>query len=130
MEIHQDCRYTETHEWARKEGDEILVGITDFAQNELGDVVYVELPDADEALKAGDEAGMIDSAKTTSPIVNPIGGTVAKVNDELEAHPELINQSPYDEGWIYSIRPDSPADFDKLMDPAAYAEFVKQAEKH
>ena len=130
MEIHQGCRYTETHEWARKEGDEILIGITDFAQEELGDVVYVELPDADDSLKAGDEAGMIDSAKTTSPIMNPVGGTVVRANDELDSHPELINHSPYDEGWIYAIRPDTPGDYDKLMDPAAYAELVKKAAEH
>jgi glycine cleavage system H protein len=130
MEIHQGCRYTETHEWARKDGEEIIIGISDFAQEELGDVVYVELPQVDDSLKAGDEAGMIDSAKTTSPIVNPIGGVVTVVNEELDSHPELINGSPYDEGWIYSVKPDNPADFDKLMDPAAYKSYVAKAEKH
>jgi glycine cleavage system H protein len=130
MEIHQGCRYTETHEWVRKDGEEFIIGISDFAQEELGDVVYVELPLVDDSLKAGDEAGMIDSAKTTSPIVNPISGAVTVVNEELDSHPELINSSPYDEGWIYAIKPDNPSDFDKLMDPAAYKAYVAKAAKH
>jgi len=115
----------DTHEWIRIEGDEAHVGITDFAQGELGDVVYVELPEIDTTLEAGDEAGMIDSAKTTSPIMTPVTGRVIRVNEELADHPELVNQSPYEEGWLYVLEPDNPNDINNLMDAAAYRKHVE-----
>ncbi len=126
MNISENCRYTETHEWVRLDGSEVLIGITDFAQEELGDIVYVELPEVDTRLGAGDECGMIDSAKTTSPLMNPIAGKVTRVNGNLSDHPELVNQSPYDEGWMYALEPENPADIEKLMDPAAYAKHVEE----
>jgi glycine cleavage system H protein len=131
MEIKATCYYTTTHEWVCIEGNELVVGISDWAQEELGDVVYVELPEVGDTLDAGDEAGMIDSAKTTSPLNNPVTGTVTRVNEQLEEHPELVNQSPYGDGWMYAIKPANLDDYKKLMDPAAYNDFVKEEEaKH
>ena len=128
MEIPESNRYAETHEWVRLEGGEALVGITDYAQEELGDVVYVELPEVDAKLGAGEECGMIDSAKTTSPIINPISGTVVRINDEIGEHPELVNQSPYDDGWMYALEPDNPADLDRLMSAEAYRKFLEESD--
>jgi len=125
MNIPENCRYTDTHEWVRKDGDELIIGITDFAQEELGDVVYVELPDVETELGTEEECGMIDSAKTTSPLMNPCAGTVVRINENLADKPELVNQSPFDEGWMYAITPKDPADFDALMDPAKYAELLE-----
>jgi glycine cleavage system H protein len=131
MEIKDACYYTRTHEWVCPQGDELLVGITDWAQNELGEVVYVELPMVGDIMEAGDEAGMIDSAKTTSPLMNPVKGTVTRRNENLDAHPELVNQSPYGDGWIYAIKPENPGDHQDLLDPKGYAAFVKEEDaKH
>ena len=127
MEIPESNRYSETHEWVRLEGSEVLVGISDYAQEELGDVVYVELPEMDAKLNAGEECGMIDSAKTTSPIINPVSGTVVRINDELADHPELINKSPYGKGWMYALEADNPADIERLMDSAAYGTFLEES---
>jgi len=124
MKIPDSCHYTETHEWARMEDDEVLVGITDYAQGELGDVVYVELPDIGARFEAGEECGMIDSAKTTSPILSPVAGTVVRINHDLSDQPELVNESPYGRGWMYALAPDDPADLDKLMGARAYEKFV------
>ncbi len=124
MKIPENCRYNETHEWIRIDGDEALIGISEFAQGELGDIVYVELPDVGTELGAGDECGMIDSAKTTSPIINPIAGTVIRINDNLADHPELLNQSPFEEGWMYAIEPVNPADIENLMDAEAYKKHI------
>ena len=126
MNIPENCRYAESHEWARLDGGEVLIGISDFAQDELGDVVYVELPDTEAVLTAGDECGMIDSAKTTSPVVCPISGTVVRINENLADHPELINQSPYDEGWMYVVEPENPADLDRMMDSVAYIKHIEE----
>lgn len=127
MEIRKDYRYTETHEWAKKEGNEVVIGISDFAQQELGDVVYVELPEVGDELKAGEECGIIDSAKTTSPINNPIDGTVTRINHELEDHPELVNKSPYDEGWMYALEPADPNQIDQMMDAQAYEALLQKS---
>jgi len=126
MNIPENCKYTETHEWVRIDGAEALVGVTDFAQDELGDIVYVELPEGGTELSVGDECGMIDSAKTTSTLISPVGGTVVRVNEHLADHPELVNQSPYNEGWLYAIEPDNPKELDRLMDAAAYKAHVEQ----
>ena len=125
MNIPEQCKYMESHEWVRLEGTEVLMGITDFAQDELGDIVYVELPETGAELAAGDECGMIDSAKTTSPLVCPIAGTVIRINEDLADHPELVNQSPYDEGWLLVLEPENPAHLDSLLDAAQYKKLVE-----
>lgn len=126
MDIKENCRYSESHEWARLDGNEVLIGISDYAQEELGDVVYVELPDIGSKFGAGEECGMIDSAKTTSPLNNPVAGTVMRINDELADHPELVNKSPYDEGWMYALEPDNPGDIEQLMSADDYRSFVEE----
>lgn len=119
--------YTETHEWVKRDGGEMLIGITDFAQEELGEIVYVELPEVGAVLEAGEECGMIDSAKTSSPLMNPVAGTVTRVNEELVDHPELVNKSPFVDGWMYAIEPDSPGDIETLMESAEYGKFVESS---
>ena len=127
MNIPDNCRYAETHEWARLDGDLVFIGISDYAQGELGDVVYVELPEVDTQLGGGEECGMIDSAKTTSPLMNPVAGTVARINEEIADHPELVNKSPYDEGWMYALTPENPGDLEGLMDAEAYHKHVEES---
>ena len=120
----ENLRYSKTHEWVRLDGEEAVVGITDHAQSELGDVVYVELPDVGTEYGADEECGMIDSAKTTSPLISPIAGTVTRINEKLVDQPELVNQSPYENGWMFALKPNDPADVENLMTAGGYEEFV------
>jgi glycine cleavage system H protein len=125
-----ELKYAKSHEWARLEEDgTVTVGITDFAQQQLGDVVYVELPELDVALEAGDEAGVVESVKAASDIYAPIGGTVIAVNDKLEDAPETVNEDPYGAGWFYRIDPNDVDDLDQLLDAKAYIE-VCESEEH
>lgn len=117
-----ELRYAGTHEWARFEDGEVTVGITDFAQESLGDVVFVELPVVDQPVVAGEEAGVVESVKAASDIYSPVSGTVVAVNDELEDAPELVNKAPYDEGWFFRVAVASDADLDDLLDAEAYQE--------
>ena len=115
-------KYARTHEWARLEADgTVTVGITDFAQDALGDVVFVEHPEVGRALLPTDEAGVVESVKAASDIYSPVAGTVLAVNDALDGAPEKVNQDPYGEGWFFRVQPDDPADLDELLDAAAYA---------
>jgi glycine cleavage system H protein len=118
--IPDDRRYTREHEWARLDGDVGIVGITDFAQHELGDVVYVELPQVGSRVTAMQEFGVIESVKSASDLFSPLTGEVLETNGELADHPELVNDSPYDRGWMLRVRPDDPTELDTLMDAAAY----------
>ncbi len=119
-----ELAYAETHEWARVDEDgNVLVGISDFAQDQLGDVVYVELPDLDRSVGAAEETGVVESVKAASDIYAPVSGTIVAVNDALEDAPELVNQDPYGDGWLFSIEPADDAELENLMDAAAYAEF-------
>lgn len=120
MSIPDDLRYSNDHEWVRVEGDLVRVGITDFAQDNLGDVVYVQLPDLGAALGAGSSFGEIESTKSVSDLYAPIDGTVVEVNGELEATPELVNSDPYGDGWICLVKPTDLAQVDGLLDAAAY----------
>jgi glycine cleavage system H protein len=130
MNIPDSYRFTETHEWAILADGEVLVGISDHAQEELGDVVYVELPSVDDPLHAEEECGMIDSAKTTSPIYSPVAGIVTRINGLLGDHPELVNQSPYEDGWMFALKPDNPDEIEDLMDSKAYAKYVAEGGGH
>lgn len=120
-----DLLYTTDHEWLRRDDespDEVTIGITDFAQEQVGDVVYLELPAAGTALTAGEPFGEIESAKTVAELFAPITGELIAVNAELEERPELVNESPYDEGWIVRARLSNAAELDALLDAAAYRE--------
>lgn len=122
-EIPSDLKYASTHEWARDEGDgTVTVGITDHAQDALGDVVYVELPEVGSTVTAGDEAGVVESVKAASDIYAPVSGEVVAVNDVLENKPETINDSPYDDGWFYKIKMSDPEELEDLLDAVGYAD--------
>ena len=125
MNIPEDLKVTKDHEWIRPEGDEAVVGITDYAQRELGDIVFVDINTVGETLNQGDVFGAVDAVKTASDIFMPVGGEVLAVNDALEGAPELVNQSPYGEGWMVRIRMTSPAELDTLLSAAEYAELIK-----
>jgi glycine cleavage system H protein len=129
-ETPNELRYAKTHEWARLEDDgTVTVGISDFAQDALGDVVYVELPEVDAVVEGGEEAGVVESVKAASDIYAPIGGTVIAVNETLEDAPETVNKDPYGDGWFFRIAPNDVADLDELLDADAYNE-VCESEEH
>ncbi|HEX9696416.1 MAG TPA: glycine cleavage system protein GcvH [Actinomycetota bacterium] len=115
-----DLKYTKEHEWCRPEGGSVRVGITHFAQEALGDIVYVDLPAAGTKVTAGQPFGEVESTKSVSDIYSPVSGTIAERNAALEEQPELVNQEPYGEGWMVVIELDAPRDLDALMDAAGY----------
>jgi glycine cleavage system H protein len=120
-----ESRYTDQHEWVRVEGDIAVVGITDYAQQQLGDVVYVELPAVGKAVKQGGEMAVVESVKAASEVYAPASGTVTEINDALSAAPQTINEDAEGKGWFAKIRLSDKADVDKLMDAAAYRKFVE-----
>ncbi|HKU54285.1 MAG TPA: glycine cleavage system protein GcvH [Rhizomicrobium sp.] len=120
-----DVRYTDQHEWIRLEGDEATVGITKFAAESLGDVVFVELPASGRSVKAGGEAAVVESVKAASDIYAPAGGTVTAVNAALEKEPSKVNEDPEGAGWFFKLKLTDKSEFAKLMDGAAYAKFVE-----
>lgn len=115
-----DLKYAATHEWVKIEGDLVITGISDHAQDALGDLVYVEAPEVGTQLTAGQQAGVVESVKTASDIHAPISGVVVEVNTELEDDPDFINDAPYSKGWIYKIKPDNIADVEKLLSSTEY----------
>ncbi|GAC1433418.1 MAG: glycine cleavage system protein GcvH [Chloroflexota bacterium] len=124
-----ELRYNATHEWARRDGDLITVGITDHAQDQLGDVIYVELPEIGRTLARGDTFGAVDSVKTYSELYAPLGGEVVEVNTALADTPEAVNHSPYEDGWMMRLRPAHDDEWDTLLDADAYERHVA-AEQH
>ncbi len=128
MTIPDDLRYTREHEWARRKGKNVAVGITEYAQDQLGDVVYLELPDVGDAVKKGEAFGVVESTKAVSELFAPISGKVVEVNDPLADAPETINEDPYEEGWMVVIEPSDPAELDALMDAKAYQSFLEEQE--
>ncbi|AQZ81637.1 glycine cleavage system H protein [Acinetobacter calcoaceticus] len=115
-----ELKYARTHEWVKIEGDLVITGITDHAQDELGDLVYVETPEVGSQVTAGEQAGVVESVKTASDIHAPVSGTVVEVNTDLEDDPDFVNDDPYGKGWIYKIKPDNIADVEKLLTNAEY----------
>jgi glycine cleavage system H protein len=124
MNFPDNLRYTKDHEWVRLEGNVATVGITDFAQSELGDIVYVDIESIGKELAAEAVFGTVEAVKTVSDLFLPLGGTVTEKNAALDANPELVNQDPYGEGWMIKMTVADPADFEKLMDAAAYEALV------
>jgi len=124
MNYPEELKYTKEHEWAIGDEGTAKIGITDYAQDALGDIVFVELPDVGAKVKAGETFGVVESVKSVSDLYSPITGNVVEVNDALEEEPELVNSSPYEEGWIIKIEPANPADLDELMSADDYSEFV------
>ena len=128
MEFPDDLRYTKEHEWARLEGARVRVGITDFAQDALGDVVYVDLPEVGAAVEAATPFGEVESTKSVSDVYSPVTGTIAERNPLIEDRPELVNEQPYGDGWLIVITLADGASLDGLMDAATYRSFVEQTE--
>jgi glycine cleavage system H protein len=126
MEFPDELRYTKEHEWARSDGNRVVVGITDFAQEELGDVVFVELPEAGTEVEANGTFGVVESVKAVSDLYSPVSGTVVEVNTALEDRPELVNQSPYGEGWMIVIELSAPEELEQLLSAQAYQDYIEQ----
>ena len=123
-EIPKDNLYTRDHEWIRIEGDKAEIGITDHAQKALGDIVFVELPEIEDEIDAGDEFGSVESVKAVSSLFMPVSGRIIAVNTELKDSPELINEECYDDGWVVRIELSNPDDSAELLSPADYEEFL------
>lgn len=126
MEVPSDLLYTREHEWVRVKDNKGTIGITDFAQDQLGDVVFVEQPQAGTELTKDDTFGVVESVKTVSDLFAPVNGKVTASNKELEAKPELVNQSPYGDGWIIEIEITNTPDLDELLTPEAYTAFIDE----
>jgi glycine cleavage system H protein len=124
-EVPAELRYTKEHEWAREEGEVVVVGITDFAQDQLGDVVFVGLPEVGGEVTAGEPVGEVESTKSVSDIYSPVSGTVTKRNDDLEQNPELINADPYGKGWLFAVQPSGAGG--ELLDASAYQSLIEES---
>ena len=125
LHLPEDVKYTKDHEWAKYEGDTVTIGINDYAQDQLGEIVFVELPEVGDSFSAEDEFGSVESVKAVSEMYMPISGEIAAVNENLEDAPELVNEDCYQGGWIIKVKPADSAQMDALMDKAAYLEMLK-----
>jgi len=125
LNLPEDVRYAEDHEWTRKKGDQIQIGISDYAQDQLGDVVFVELPQVGDKFAKGDAFGSVESVKAVSELFMPIGGEISAVNSKLEDEPELVNKQPYGDGWMIEVKADDESELDQMMDKNAYLEMLK-----
>lgn len=124
MNIPADLKYTKEHEWIRVEGDVAIVGITDYAQSELGEIVFLEVETIEEKLATGDVFGTVEAVKTVSELFMPVGGVVLAFNDELESTPELVNDDPYGKGWMIKMSVENPAELDQLLSADEYAALI------
>ena len=129
MTFPEDLQYTPDHEWTRVQGNRVTVGITDFAQDQLGDVVYVELPDVGDVVKKGEAFGVVESTKAVSDLFAPVSGKVVEVNAPLADAPETVNEDPYEEGWMIVVEATAPKELAELMDAAAYRKFVEEEQE-
>ncbi len=125
MNVPDDLRYSKDHEWAKLDGGRVRIGITDYAQDALGDVVYVQIPDVGTKVSAGDSFSEVESTKSVSDIYAPVAGTIAEVNEELADAPQRVNEDPYGEGWLVVIQPDDPAAYEQLLDANAYRALIE-----
>ena len=125
LNIPDDVKYTKDHEWAKVEGDNVIVGINDYAQDQLGEIVFVELPEVGDSFSQGDEFGTVESVKAVSEIYIPVSGEVIAINEELGDAPELVNNACYTDGWLIKIKADDLSELDKLMDKGAYLNMLK-----
>ncbi|TXC91169.1 glycine cleavage system protein GcvH [Metabacillus litoralis] len=126
MNTPKELRYSEEHEWVKVEGEKVRIGITDFAQSELGDIVFVELPEVGDEIKADEPFGSVESVKTVSELYAPISGKVIEINEDLDDSPEFVNESPYEKAWMVVIEPSNAADVENLMTAEQYAEMTKE----
>lgn len=126
MATPKELRYSEEHEWVKTEGDKVRIGITEFAQSELGDIVFVELPEVGDELTANQPFGSVESVKTVSELYAPVSGKVVEVNEELNDSPEFVNESPYEKAWMVIVEPADAGEVDKLMSAEEYEEMIKE----
>ncbi|GJM90316.1 hypothetical protein PR202_ga06583 [Eleusine coracana subsp. coracana] len=126
----KDLKYADTHEWVKVEGDSATVGITDHAQDHLGDVVFVELPEVGSSVSQGNNFGAVESVKATSDVNSPVSGEVVEVNEKLSEEPGLVNASPYDKGWIIKVKLSDSGELNSLMDDEKYSKFCEEEDKH
>jgi glycine cleavage system H protein len=129
MKLDLEARYAESHEWVRWDDDEVVVGITDHAQESLSDLVYVELPEVGDILEKGDPFGVVESVKAASDVYMPMAGEIVASNEELEDSPELINQDPFGKGWMIRLAPSAPAEFGALLSSEEYQALVEEEEE-
>jgi glycine cleavage system H protein len=125
MNVPDQLRYSSDHEWVSRDEDVVRVGITDYAQDALGDVVFVQVPAVGDLVKAGDSFGEVESTKSVSDVYAPVGGTILEVNEALADAPQALNEDPYGDGWICTIRMSDPTEFDALLDAAAYGALIE-----
>ncbi len=125
MNVPDNLKYTKDHEWLKIDGEFAFIGITDYAQHELGDIVFIEVETVGETLAKEESFGTIEAVKTVSDMFMPVGGEVLELNEELSAKPEIINQDPYDQGWVVRIKVSDPAELETLLDPAQYKELIQ-----
>ena len=125
LKFPDDVRYTDDHEWAKMENDEAVIGISDYAQDQLGDIVFVGLPQVGETFDKGAEFGTVESVKAVSELFMPVGGEIVAVNDALEDAPELVNNEPYTGGWMLRVKPGEKSELERLMNKSAYLESLK-----
>jgi len=123
--VPEDLHYSKDHEWVRVDGDQAIIGITDYAQNSLGDVVYVELPKANDEFAANEAFGSVESVKAVSEVFTPIAGVVVKINEALADEPEIVNSDPYGNGWMIRLKMSNPGEVDSLLTAAEYEDFTK-----
>lgn len=126
MNLPEDLLYSEEHEWVKKEGDKVRIGITDFAQSELGDIVFVELPEVGDEVEADEPFGSVESVKTVSELYAPVSGKVVEINEDLDDSPEYVNESPYENAWMIVVEVSDPAELDELLTADEYASFVQE----
>ena len=124
LNLPEDCRYTQDHEWVRIDGEKVRVGISDYAQDQLGDIVFLELPQVGDVFKKGEVFGTVESVKAVSELYMPVGGEVIAVNSTLEDSPQLVNKRPYEEGWMVDVKPIDPTEMDALLTRQAYLEML------
>jgi glycine cleavage system H protein len=126
MNTPKELRYSEEHEWVKVEGEQVRIGITDFAQHELGDIVFVELPEVGDVVTANEPFGSVESVKTVSELYAPISGKVVAINEDLSDSPEFVNESPYEKAWMILVEPSDSGEMDSLMSADQYEEMVKE----
>lgn len=126
MSLPNELRYSEEHEWVKEEGGNVRIGITDFAQSELGDIVFVELPEVGDEVTANEPFGSVESVKTVSELYAPISGKVVEVNEDLSDSPEFVNESPYEKAWMIVVEPSNAGELDELMTAEQYEEMIKE----
>lgn len=126
MNVPAELKYSKSHEWVKIEGETAIIGITDYAQDQLGDIVFIELAAAGKKTEATKEFGSIESVKSVSELISPLSGDVTAMNDELVKHPEIVNSSPYDKAWMIKVKFTSPAELDGLMTADAYKSFITE----